>query len=104
VAIPVKVVRQDLRQIALFNGSQNASTPPYPKEKQCASDAIDFGLLLAARLSGDTYAKMLQLINEYDPQPPFHAGNVKQAGPILTEHLQAMLVRNDVAYLHTGIR
>jgi hypothetical protein len=35
---------------------------------------------------------MLQLINEYDPQPPFHAGNVKQAGPILTEHLQAMLV------------
>jgi cyclohexyl-isocyanide hydratase len=56
------------------------------------TSGIDFGLLLAARLSDDTYAMMLQLINEYDPQPPFHAGNVKQAGPVLTEHLQAMLV------------
>ncbi len=56
------------------------------------TSGIDFGLLLAARLSDDTYAKMLQLINEYDPQPPFHAGNVKQAGPVLTDHLQAMLV------------
>jgi cyclohexyl-isocyanide hydratase len=56
------------------------------------TSGIDFGLLVAARLSDDTYAKMLQLINEYDPQPPFHAGNVKQAGPVLTEHLQVMLV------------
>jgi len=56
------------------------------------TSGIDFGLLLAARLSDDTYAKMLQLINEYDPRPPFAAGNVSQAGPVITRHLQAMLL------------
>jgi cyclohexyl-isocyanide hydratase len=57
------------------------------------TSGIDFGLLLAARLNDETYAKMLQLINEYDPQPPFHAGNVKQAGPVITKHLRDMLTR-----------
>jgi cyclohexyl-isocyanide hydratase len=56
------------------------------------TSGIDFGLLLASRLSNETYAKMLQLINEYDPQPPFHAGSVRQAGPVITRHLQEMLV------------
>jgi len=55
------------------------------------TSGIDFGLLLASRLSDATYAQMLELINEYDPQPPFHAGNVRHAGPVLTKHLQAML-------------
>jgi len=56
------------------------------------TSGIDFGLLLAARLSDNTYAKMLQLVNEYDPQPPFNAGNVTQAGPVITRHLREMLV------------
>lgn len=41
---------------------------------------IDFGLQVAARLRGEEYAKMLQLLLEYDPQPPFHAGNPESAG------------------------
>jgi cyclohexyl-isocyanide hydratase len=52
---------------------------------------LDLGLLLAARMRSDTYAKMLQLINEYDPQPPFHAGNPESAGPEITQHLEMML-------------
>jgi putative intracellular protease/amidase len=52
---------------------------------------LDFALLLAARMRNDTYAKMLQLINEYDPQPPFHAGNPESAGPEITQHLRLML-------------
>jgi len=56
------------------------------------TSGIDFGLMLAARLSDETYAKMLRLINEYDPQPPFAAGNVRQAGPVITRHLREMLV------------
>jgi cyclohexyl-isocyanide hydratase len=59
---------------------------------------LDFGLLLAARMRNDTYAKMLQLINEYDPQPPFHAGNPTSAGPEITQHLRMMLdpLRSDM--------
>jgi len=52
---------------------------------------MDFGLLLAARLRGQSYAEMLQLMNEYDPHPPFHAGSPKSAGPALTAHLEDFL-------------
>jgi len=49
---------------------------------------IDFGLRLAARLRDESYAKMLQLIFEYDPQPPFHAGSPGAAGTELTDHVR----------------
>jgi cyclohexyl-isocyanide hydratase len=49
---------------------------------------IDFGLRLAARLRDEQYAKMLQLIFEYDPQPPFQAGNPESAGMELTSHVR----------------
>jgi cyclohexyl-isocyanide hydratase len=47
---------------------------------------IDFGMTLAAKLKDEKYAKAVQLMMEYDPQPPFpkdgtpktaDAGNVK---------------------------
>ncbi|HLI94665.1 MAG TPA: DJ-1/PfpI family protein [Candidatus Baltobacteraceae bacterium] len=41
---------------------------------------LDFGLRMAAKLRGDDYARMLQLIFEYDPQPPFDAGSKAKAG------------------------
>lgn len=49
---------------------------------------IDFGLRLAARLRDEPYAKMLQLIFEYEPRPPFHAGNPESAGTKLTSHVR----------------
>lgn len=52
------------------------------------TSGIDFGLTVSARLRDRTYAEMLQLINEYDPQPPFQAGTPTQAGPGLTAHLR----------------
>jgi len=55
------------------------------------TSGMDFGLVLAAKLSDRTYAEMLQLINEYDPQPPFHAGSPAQAGPAMTRHLAEFL-------------
>jgi len=36
---------------------------------------VDFGLHLAAILRGDDMAKMMQLVFEYDPEPPFDAGD-----------------------------
>jgi cyclohexyl-isocyanide hydratase len=41
---------------------------------------LDFGLTMAAKLRGDDYARMLQLMFEYDPQPPFDAGSEAKAG------------------------
>jgi cyclohexyl-isocyanide hydratase len=49
---------------------------------------IDFGLLMAARLRSEDFAKMLQLVFEYDPQPSFHAGSPKSADEHLVRHLQ----------------
>ena len=52
---------------------------------------IDFGLVLLAKLRGEEVAKMSQLALEYDPQPPFHAGSPKGAGPVLTQRLLAAM-------------
>lgn len=42
---------------------------------------IDFGLELVARLRDRSYAEMVQLLAEYDPDPPFDAGTPKTAPP-----------------------
>ena len=44
---------------------------------------IDFGLTLAAELAGEQTAKAIQLMMEYDPQPPFDSGSPEKAGPEL---------------------
>lgn len=49
---------------------------------------IDFGLQVAARLRNEEYAKMLQLMLEYDPQPPFQAGSPDGAGGELTSKVR----------------
>ena len=56
---------------------------------------IDFGLTLAAELAGEEIAKSIQLVMEYDPQPPFDCGSPEKAGPErvqrLKERISAML-------------
>ncbi|MCI4664883.1 MAG: DJ-1/PfpI family protein [Neomegalonema sp.] len=42
---------------------------------------IDFGLTLVAELAGEEDARMIQLMVEYDPAPPFDSGSPKKAGP-----------------------
>jgi cyclohexyl-isocyanide hydratase len=41
---------------------------------------IDFGLTVLAQLRGADVAQMVQLMMEYDPQPPFDAGSPEKAG------------------------
>lgn len=50
---------------------------------------IDFGLHVAAKLRNEEYAKMLQLMLEYNPQPPFPAGSPEGAGVEITNHVRA---------------
>ncbi|MDP3174058.1 MAG: DJ-1/PfpI family protein, partial [Phenylobacterium sp.] len=48
---------------------------------------IDFGLQIVAMLRGEPYARMLQLVFEYDPHPPFNSGSPTTASKALVDHL-----------------
>lgn len=43
------------------------------------SSGIDMGLALAGRIAGDEHAQAVQLMTEYDPQPPYDAGSPEKA-------------------------
>lgn len=61
---------------------------------------IDFALTLATKLQNEKYAKGVQLMMEYDPQPPFPKdGTPKTADPDNVKLLEAMTApfRKDVA-------
>jgi len=52
---------------------------------------IDFGLTVAAELAGEEVAKSIQLVLEYDPQPPFDSGSPEKAGPERVKRLRERL-------------
>jgi putative intracellular protease/amidase len=54
------------------------------------SSGIDMGLALAARIAGDEFAKTIQLLIEYDPEPPFDAGSPAKAEPELVDNLRRL--------------
>jgi cyclohexyl-isocyanide hydratase len=47
------------------------------------TSGIDFGLTVAAELTDQSSAEMIQLFLEYNPQPPFAAGSPEAAAPDL---------------------
>ena len=49
------------------------------------SAGIDMGLRLADHLAGSDTAQAIQLIIEYDPQPPFDSGSPEKAPPEIVE-------------------
>ncbi|OEV24700.1 glutamine amidotransferase [Streptomyces nanshensis] len=49
------------------------------------SAGIDMGLTLAGRIAGDEHAQAVQLMIEYDPQPPYDAGSPSKAPAALVE-------------------
>jgi cyclohexyl-isocyanide hydratase len=51
---------------------------------------LDLGLALVARLRDDTYAQGLQLLAEYAPEPPFHAGTPESAPADVRDMMAAM--------------
>ena len=52
---------------------------------------IDFGLTVAAELAGEEVARSIQLVLEYDPQPPFDSGSPEKAGPERVKRLRERL-------------
>jgi transcriptional regulator GlxA family with amidase domain len=57
------------------------------------SAGIDMALRLAALLAGEEQARVIQLIAEYDPQPPFDSGAFEKASPAVLEKARAQLAR-----------
>jgi transcriptional regulator GlxA family with amidase domain len=47
------------------------------------SSGIDMALRLAELLTDEVTAKAMQLMVEYDPQPPFDTGSPEKAGPLV---------------------
>jgi len=54
---------------------------------------IDFGLMLVGSLRDKLYAESVQLLAEYAPDPPYHAGTPEQAPPEATTIMDAMLAQ-----------
>lgn len=61
------------------------------------SAGIDLGLTLAAELWGEEVARVVQLILEYDPRPPFDCGSPEKAGPELLAAAGRLLTSGGVA-------
>ncbi|MFG2562297.1 DJ-1/PfpI family protein [Streptomyces sp. NPDC048496] len=53
------------------------------------SSGIDMGLTLLGRIAGDEHAQAVQLLTEYDPQPPYDAGSPEKAPAALVEEFRA---------------
>lgn len=54
------------------------------------SSGIDMGLTLLGRIAGDEIAQTVQLMTEYDPQPPYDAGSPDKAPAELVARLRAL--------------
>ena len=54
------------------------------------SSGIDMALVLASRIAGEDFAKGIQLLIEYDPQPPFDAGSKEKAPPQTVELIETL--------------
>ena len=54
------------------------------------SAGIDMGLTLAATIADDQTAKAIQLLLEYDPQPPFDCGSMEKAPAEIVTPMRAL--------------
>jgi cyclohexyl-isocyanide hydratase len=51
------------------------------------TSGIDFGLILTAMIAGEKVAKCVQLILEYNPEPPFQCGSPATADPYILQRV-----------------
>ena len=58
------------------------------------SAGIDLGMWLAGQIAGEAKAKAIQLVIEYDPQPPFDSGHVSKASAVTKATAAAMMSKD----------
>ena len=54
------------------------------------SAGIDMALTLLAEVAGDDHAQFVQLMTEYDPQPPFNSGSLAKAPDAIRDRALAL--------------
>lgn len=60
------------------------------------SAGIDLGLWLFGQIAGDAKAKAVQLVIEYDPQPPYDSGHMSKASAATKAAASTLLSRDTV--------
>ncbi|MDQ2636768.1 MAG: DJ-1/PfpI family protein, partial [Actinomycetota bacterium] len=60
------------------------------------SAGIDLGMWLCGQIGGEAKAKAVQLVIEYDPQPPFDSGHTSKASVATKAAASALLTRDMV--------
>ncbi|CAK9234531.1 unnamed protein product [Sphagnum jensenii] len=63
------------------------------------SSGIDMALQLAALITDETTAQVVQLFIEYDPQPPFNCGSPDKAGPELVAKATAYVQKQSQRFM-----
>ncbi|MGW2395818.1 DJ-1/PfpI family protein [Kitasatospora sp. NPDC001664] len=63
------------------------------------SAGIDLGLHLTGLIAGDAVAQAIQLITEYDPQPPYRAGSLATAPTEVVASVRAAGIEVDPALI-----
>ena len=62
------------------------------------SAGIDLAMWLAGQISGEARAKAVQLVIEYDPQPPFDSGHMSKASAATKATATALLSKETVKH------
>jgi putative intracellular protease/amidase len=61
------------------------------------SSGIDMALVLLAKVAGDEFAQTIQLLIEYDPQPPFDSGSTSKAPPEIVQRIRDLAAARQAA-------
>jgi transcriptional regulator GlxA family with amidase domain len=61
------------------------------------SAGLDMAMWLAGQIAGEARAKVIQLVIEYDPQPPFDSGHMSKASATTKATATALLSRDMIA-------
>jgi putative intracellular protease/amidase len=61
------------------------------------SSGIDMALFLTAQIAGEEFAQTIQLLIEYDPQPPFDAGSPSKAPAEIVAQLRELAAARSAA-------
>jgi putative intracellular protease/amidase len=87
------LVRDDLRAFGAIPVTDRVVARGKIVTSAGVSAGIDMALHLASLLAGEEMAQAVQLVLEYDPQPPFTAGSPEKAPAYLVERLRSSASR-----------
>lgn len=93
-------MREQLAQLGVEVGTERVVIARNRITGGGVTAGIDFGLTIASILCGEETAKIIQLLLEYNPAPPFDVGSPEKAGSELVE--KAMLFMQGISSLEVA--